>query len=199
MRTSLSDRRRPCSAPRAGFTLIEVVVALAVGALVLIVARTLLETLSDHAHAAITAAGDADRAANAELRLRAAVAQVEVGTKDVSELEGDARVARFTSWCATPDGWLERCATTLRLARRSSHPDDATNRAADSIELVLEQADREPLVVRRATRSARLLYLTSAAAGGHWLPAWTTGISAPLAIGVVLDADTLALWIGERG
>jgi hypothetical protein len=44
-----------------------------------------------------------------------------------------------------------------------------------------------------------LLYLADARDGGQWLRNWSTVLIAPLAIGAVIDADTLVLAIGERG
>jgi hypothetical protein len=44
-----------------------------------------------------------------------------------------------------------------------------------------------------------LRYLSAASGGGVWFHAWGQGITAPLAIGIVLDGDTTILPIGERG
>jgi prepilin-type N-terminal cleavage/methylation domain-containing protein len=173
---------------RAGFTLIELLVALLVGATIVLGARLMLEGVADDARRVTRLSRGADGEANAERLLRSTVAAVDVSTAGAQAFEGDERTARFTSWCARPGGWQERCAVTLALSG------DSTASA-----LVLTLPGSEPLHLRAGLKHGGLLYLADAHNGGRWLRSWGPGLVAPLAIGAVLDADTLVLTIGERG
>jgi prepilin-type N-terminal cleavage/methylation domain-containing protein len=87
---------------RSGFTIIELMVALAVSGIVLLGARAILETVADRAGGITRAAVAADRDANAERTLRALVERLEVGTGPGTEFGGDGASAAFIScWYAT--------------------------------------------------------------------------------------------------
>lgn len=176
-----SERRRP------GFTLVEILVALVLSALVVLGARMLLEQLADSAHRTVTGAARDDRNANAEQLLRELTRRIEVGTVGAVHFAGEPDSARFTSWCDVPAGWQERCIVRLRI-RRS--PQGAT--------LNLSAAGTPPQYIRAAS-DMELRYLDDASAGGRWFRSWGAGITAPIAIGLVADGDTTVLRIGGRG
>lgn len=182
-----SDRRRRVRHRRA-FTLVEVVIALAIGGTVLLIARGLLEQLASDAERLVVHAATADSRANAERSLRELVGRLEVGTDTTRRFVGRERAARFTSWCEMPRGWQERCMVVLAIDMEGSEPT-----------LAASLSTGELLVMRRGFTHGSLRYLGDAARGGVWFQSWGESISAPLAIGVVLDADTLILRIGERG
>lgn len=176
----------------AGFTLLEVMVALVVSALVLLGARALLEQVGDVGEAVAGSAAEVDAAANAERRMRAWLARAEVPFDTAAdarnEFVGTAEGARFVTWCEVPDGWLERCRASLGLL------------SVDGANVLALSADGGEVVpVRRGFAEGKLLYLIDPGMGGTWLPAWESDVSPPYAVGVVLDADTLILRIGDRG
>ncbi len=173
---------------RAGFTLIELLVAIAIASAAVLLAHSLLGQLADDAERIVRHASDSDEEANAERVLRALVSRLEVGTDDSTRFGGHERVARFTSWCDVPYGWLERCRVTLALDVKGHEP-----------VLAAALSTGEVIVLRRGFTSGELRYLADAARGGNWFRSWGESITAPLAIGVVLDADTLIVRIGERG
>ena len=173
---------------RAGFTLIELVVAIAIASMAMLFARSLLEELADDAERIVKHASDSDEAANGEHLLRELVGRLEVGTDDSTRFGGHERAARFTSWCEMPSGWLERCRVTLALAEKGREP-----------VLVAALSTGEILVLRRGFVFGELRYLADPARGGSWFKSWGGSVTSPLAIGVILDADTLILRIGERG
>lgn len=199
---------------RAGFTLVEVVVALAISGLVLLAARQMLEALAAHSARVTALAHAADRDANGERLLRAVVGDLEVGTADTRQFEGREREARFTSWCDTPADSRERCRVTLAV-------DSADGMPALRLSLAGEDAPwSRSIIVRRGGASGALRYLGDAGQGGTWFRVWGRGITAPLAIAVILGraadirapatdsagvapaprgADTLIVRIGERG
>lgn len=182
---------------RRGFTLLEVIVAIAVGSLVVLGARAMLGAVSDGADATRRTARAADRAANAEGVIRRLVADLEVGTGPSTHFAGDSTEARFSTWCPVAGGWSERCRTTLTIEAGA----DGTTLSATLSSGT--DANHERLELRSGLDHAQLLYLSDASLGGRWFRVWGEGIRAPLAIGLVTDsagqADTTILRIGERG
>lgn len=173
---------------RAGFTLVEVMVALVVSAVVVLGARMLLEQLGESAHRTTAAATRADRAANGERLLRDLAGRLEIGTTDAMRFSGEPQTASFSSWCDVPSGWQERCTVTLV----------ATNEAGRaSLAARFEGGGAITLLVRDAPIELR--YLDDPRAGGRWFTDWGAGITAPLAVAVISGADTLIVRIGDRG
>ena len=181
----------PCGG-RRGFTLPELLVALFVGAVVVLGARLMLSGVADAARRIAREAQHADHDANAERLLRSIVANIEAGTAAARPFGGSAHEAHFGSWCDVPGGWQERCAVTLAITGDTSGAD--ANRS-----LVLSIPADGQLHVRTGFARGKLLYLSDAHEGGLWFEQWGDGLASPLAIGVVIDADTLILSIGERG
>lgn len=174
----------------AGFTLVEVMVAIVVIGVVLVGARTMLGQIADDADRISAAARQADREANAEALLRTIVGRMEVSSVVGEEVrfEGQPEGARFHTWCEVPDGWLERCQASLGFIELDGSP-----------ALALRLSTGETVPLRRGFRTGEILYLREPAAGGDWVPKWGASLTAPLAIGVVVDGDTAILRIGERG
>ncbi len=174
--------------PRAGFTLVEVIVAISLSALVMLGARLLLDGLGEDAHRIANHARTADRDANAEHVLRSLFARLELGTDAAGYFSGDERVTRFTTWCDRPPGWLERCRAAV-----------AFDSSGGQLALVAVVSTGEITPLRTGFRSGTLRYLTDASNGGSWFRSWGAGITAPLAVGVIIDGDTTIVRIGERG
>jgi len=178
------------SQPRAGFTLIEVVVALVVSAIVMLGARAMLAEVGDDALRISTETQRLDSAANGERTLRALVRQLDLNSGEASQFAGDPQQVSFSSWCDVPGGWREHCAVTLSLDPRAGAGNSA---------LVIRTSKGAALVVRDNIGVGELRYLTTVTGGGEWIRVWGAGITAPLAIGIILDSDTLIVPIGERG
>lgn len=171
-----------------GFTLVEVIVALAVSGILIISAYSIASVLGDHAITLAATATSGDRAANADRLLRELATQVDIGSAADEGFGGNEREASFTSWCTRPAGWAERCDVILSV--------DTT---AGSRSILLTRAREFPIVVRAGFANAELRYLRSADDGGQWFRVWGKGITIPLAIGVIVDADTTIIRLGERG
>jgi hypothetical protein len=165
-----------------------VTVAIAVSAVVLLIARVLLAQLGDDSGRITAFVRETDRTANADRLLRSVVANLELGTDSMRHFSGQEHQARFTSWCPVPDGWTERCTVSLAI-------DTVNGERA----LIATTSVQPRIVLRRGFHEGALRYLNDANAGGSWFKVWGSGVTAPLAIGVILDADTLILRIGERG
>jgi len=173
---------------RPGFTLIEVVVALVISAIVLLGARAILGEMSDDTRRILGDARSADESANAERTLRSVVRQLDVADGPGTEFAGDSMRMNFASWCDGPRGGLQRC--ELRMSIET----DSLGKT-----LLLSGTPGGSIVIRRGFRHSAFRYLDSPAHGGAWIATWAKGITAPLAFGIVVDFDTLIVRVGERG
>lgn len=171
-----------------GFTLMEILVALTIGACVIVAAHGILVQLSDAIDTVREQAHGDDDAANGVRELRELGANLEVGPGDSLEFVGFPRRARFASWCEVPSGWLERCVVTLGFIEHNG-----------TTELREEEPLRRSVTLLRGTGSAAFLYLNSAVHGGQWFSRWDVELSAPLALGVVIGQDTTIVPFGTRG
>jgi prepilin-type N-terminal cleavage/methylation domain-containing protein len=175
---------------RAGFTLVEVMVALLVIGVLVTGARVMLGQIADDADRIAAAGAEADRAANADRLLRQIAGRLDVaaGPGDETRFEGQPQGARFRSWCEVPDGWLERCEVSLGFIEVEGEP-----------VLAVRMGGEEPLALVRGFDEGELLYLREATGGGVWVHSWGASITAPVAFGVVIDGDTSIVRVGERG
>jgi len=183
-RCSLGERR----SGRPAFTVLELIVALTLGALVIVAARALLETIGEHALRVTATAGQLDADANGERLLRTLAGRLEIGADSADTFGGDASSLSFSSWCQVPRGWLEPCRVRLALV-----PDHT------GVAIVARLSTGENLTIRRGAISDGFRYLASPAAGGSWYGQWGRGLSAPLAFGIIIDGDTMIVRVGERG
>jgi len=173
---------------RNGFTLIEVLVALIIGGIVIAGAHSILDALSRSARAAQLGAVNADQSANGDELLRSLTGRLDVATPGAKPFFGSEWITAFSSWCEVPRGWLESCSVVLAF-------DTAFGKTA----LVARVNDSTRVVLLHGFTSGSFRYLESAANGGVWQRLWGRGVSAPSAIGVVIDRDTLIIPVGERG
>ena len=171
-----------------GFTLLKVMVALAIGSMAILMAAAMLHTtarLTEHVEERVRTI-DADGAG--ELRLRRLVGQMTWSqpAEPVPLLSVEAM--RFTTWCDVPAGWQERCTAELILPIAGA-PGVMIARLSTGEELrLLEQWS-----------PTGFLYLLPTERGSTWVERWTDRHSLPTAIGVVTRTDTLILRVGERG
>jgi prepilin-type N-terminal cleavage/methylation domain-containing protein len=166
---------------RSGFTIIELMVALALSAMVLLAGRALTEQVAEIGDTIGLNAAVADSVRARAGSLRSIVRNIEVAA-DSTNFSGDSRAAKFVSWCTGRDIVRERCAVTLTI--------DSVVTLADSSGSVVLLRDTVPGVFR---------YLGDARDGGHWYRSWGSGTLTPLAIGIVFRTDTIVLRIGDRG
>ena len=169
---------------RLGFTLIEVLVALALSAVVVLGTRELLEGMMGQTSSIARGTRAADSIANLDLTVHRIIGNLALVQGDAPSFDGDERSARFESWCMIAGGWQERCAVQL-----VADPD-----SSNGVRLLRPTA--EPIVVGSGERST-LRYLAEVGGGGHWVMQWQSSITPPLAIGVLTGTDTMVLRIGE--
>ena len=169
-----------------GFTLIEVMVAITIAAVVVVAAHKVFTGVADGAQAVATARQDLDRSANARRWMKATFLSLE------PPFEGRRDRINFTSWQLSSGGWLEQSATTLQQdgLRLTGTSGTQTIRLADGVSGVTFD------------------YLLEPGADTKWVAEWISPVSAPLAVRVRIagcgkqDAacvDTLFFLIKERG
>ena len=178
---------RPMHGQRSGFTIIELLVALTIGALVMIGVRILVDGIYISAAVDARMSRSYERDANGERLLRRLAASAETGTMIGGTFGGDSMTVHFVSWCDEPGGWERRCRVTLGVDLLRSGP---TLRARLST--------GEHLALSHAARRMSLLYLSAVEGGGTWTRQWGDGPNIPIALGVTRDTDTLIIKLGEQ-
>ena len=170
---------------RGGFTLLELVVALALAATVFLAGRMLLDALSASREELARETALNDERANGERLLRSLVAHGEAGDDSTIGFQGDQATARFSSWCATPAGGLERCRVRLAVGLVG----------AESI-ITASVRLGETIRVWRQSGTVELRYLDGLAGDSSWTTTWESRIAVPIAIGIVGGGDTIVLVVG---
>jgi len=171
---------------RDGFTLIEVMVAVAIGGLVIIAAHRIFTGVADGARAVATAREHLDRKSNARRWLKATLLSLD------PPFEGRTTRAAFTSWQLTPNGWFAPQATVL--ATEDAH--------------FVGKSGGNTLRLADGVSGVAFDYLLEPGADTKWVGEWVSPVSAPLAIRLRIagcgrqDAscvDTLLFLVRERG
>jgi len=185
---------QPRKSQQLGFTLLELIVALAVLGLIALGVRAVAERMSDSFTQLALETQRSDREANGDHLLRALLLRLEVGPRAATPFFGDEHTLRFSSWCEVALGWQERCAVTMVIGT-----------SGDAPSVIVELPHGEHLALRRGFVHAEWRYLTSAAGGGSWVSRWGEGLSVPAAVGLLMHqdanaarADTLILRTGDR-
>ena len=187
-------RDRVCR--QAGFTLLEVLVALTLGSLVVLLAHRLLVGVTDGA-ARLGAAREAlDRDANARRWLVEALGSLDVAQEHGGPFAGRSDRLEFSTWLRVAHGWLEPRRVTL-------------GRQAERFVATLGP-EGNVLVLFDAVADARFDYLLEPGADARWVREWLSPVSAPLAVRLRVTyrgsgtgdegrVDTLLLMVGPRG
>ena len=181
---------------RRGFTLIEVIVALTIGALVVLVAHQLFAAVADRGRTLIEAQTTFDRRANARRWLKATFLSLDVGTDGAVGFDGRPEHAAFSTWLLTPDGWFERRQVTLSA-------EQGRLRAAVTRGTAIALSD--------TVTDVQFEYLLEPGTESRWVREWVSPVSAPVAVRMRITkagngkretgnvVDTLLFLIKERG
>lgn len=170
----------------AGFTLIEVMVALALAGLAVLAAHRLFAGVVDGVQRLAEARRTLDREANA----RALLSHLITGA-DVDQghpFQGQPQQVAFTAWCTDRVGRAVRKRLRVR---------------AEGGALVLYGLYAEPVHLADSVTAVGFDYLLQLGAGERFVREWYSGASAPAALRLRLTrgatTDTLLLLVGSRG
>ena len=174
----------------------EVVVALTIGAVVVLLAHQLFAGVADRGRTLTLARTALDRTANARRWLQATFLSLDVGTDGASGFDGRPDHAAFTTWLLTPDGWFER--RVVSLARQDDR-------------LVATVRPGQAIALSDGVTDLAFDYLLEPGAEARWVREWVSPVSAPVAVRMRVTkarngkretgnvVDTLLFLIRERG
>jgi prepilin-type N-terminal cleavage/methylation domain-containing protein len=179
-----------------GFTLVEVLVALTVSAVVAVLAHRTLATAGELGAVVAERRVEHDRAMNARRFLAAALGSLDVGIR-VGGFRGLADRAQFVTWLPTPEGPLASYQVTLAQADQGLFALLARRQAG-------EPSRADTLLLAPDVQALDLDYLLDFGAGAAWVREWQSPVSAPVAVRLRLTrraagADTLLFFVGSRG
>jgi prepilin-type N-terminal cleavage/methylation domain-containing protein len=173
---------------RSGYTVIELIVAITLSAIVLLGARALWESLAASVDRMRVRAIADTRAANGERLLRSLLGRLEVGPDQSRKFAGGEQEIRFSTWCDMPSGWQERCDAVLAI-----EPDSDVG-----LRMVARLSTGETIMLQRGFTTGVLRYLNDPLGSGVWFRSWGQGFATPLAIEVITDRDTAIVRIRAR-
>jgi prepilin-type N-terminal cleavage/methylation domain-containing protein len=174
-----------------GFTLIEVMLALTLSALVVLLAHRIFSGVVDGSTRLREARTALDRDANARRFLEEAFGSLDVGTEGAGGFAGHPERVEFATWQRVPGGWLERQRMVLGVEQGT----------------LVARGD-EAIALRDSVAGVAFDYLLEPGANATWVREWISPVSAPVAVRVRVagcgkrDAgcvDTLLFLIGPRG
>ena len=172
---------------RRGFTLVEVMVALLVGAMVVAMAQRAFRMLTDSVSTLELHQEHDSRRAESRRWLADALGSVEVGIESASAFEGQPNELRCTTWLMGDRGWPERTNLEIGLA-------------GSVLQLHTRNGTRD---LALDVRSLEFDYLLTAGLESTWVRQWVSPISVPLAIRLRVTwdggVDTTLVLVGGRG
>lgn len=179
---AVSHRAHASACGPRGFTLIEIMVALTLSALVVLLAHRVFTGVVDATGRLRDARLALDREANGLRFLQEALGSLDVGTQGAGGFAGRPERVEFATWHRVPHGWLERGRLTLGL-------EDGRFMGQDSVARV------------------EFDYLLEAGANAAWVREWISPVSAPVAVRIRITGrgtgeervDTVLVLVGPRG
>jgi len=173
-----------------GFTLIEVMIALTLSALVILLVHQIFSGVVDGVARIDAARARLDRSANARRWLIDAFGSLQAGVDSAGSFEGHPDQVQFSTWQRVAPAGLRRERISLGTV--------GTSFVAIRVE--------GPLVLVDSVAQVAFDYLLEPGANATWAREWLSPVSAPLAVrirlahlGVPLRVDTLLVLIGGRG
>jgi prepilin-type N-terminal cleavage/methylation domain-containing protein len=174
-------------AERRGFTLIEVIVGLALAGVVFTSTLLLVDQLRDGRDRLLEGARRDNRAANGAELLRVLVARAELSGGPIERFIGTDSAVQFRSWCDVPGGWLERCVVRVFAVR-----------ARDSSFVNADLSTGERLILMATVEDVAFRYF-DAVGYGRWATESSSSMTLPAAVAVIVGRDTVVMTAGGRG
>lgn len=161
--------KQPPESARRGFTLVEVMVALALAGTVALLAHRLFGVVLEGSRQLGIEARTLDREQNAGRLLSSMLLSIAVGTAGDAQFEGRSDRVRFSAWMETEDGWFERREIAVALA---------------GARLQATISPGESVVLGDSVQALALDYLLELGAESRWVAEWISPVTAPLAVRV---------------
>ncbi len=179
------------NAHRAGFTLVEVLVALSLAGLAALLAHAVFRSVLDGGATLVRQRMALDREMNAERWLVETLGSVEVGLEGDTPFRGSAERLECTTLVQVAGGWRERVTLVLTWSGSS----------------LVAQAGHDRVVLRDSVSAFAIDYLIEPGLHARWVRGWESPVSAPLAVRLRTTArvsgvertDTLLVPLGARG
>lgn len=176
----------PC---RSGMTLIELLVALSIAALVLSGATLLWLRVATLEAAIVQRATTSQAAAGGERlvrRLALAAQDLEDGG---TRFLGQPTAFSLDSRCPSKFGWMEPCRVVVALTQSTDSLSARVSVAMESRQLEFDLS---------LGPAPSFHYLTSASTSAQWTQHWAPGLAAPIAVALVRSRDTLYFRLGMQ-
>ncbi len=197
---------------RRGFTLIELMVALALGGMVVLLAHRTFGVAAELGGRVAGRRQVHDRAMNARRFLAQAFGSLEVGTVRNTGFRGLEDEVAFTTWLVDEIGASVRKQVTVRLDPTAGDAAPVESSDAGAVWLLAlvtpveggNALPRDTLVLAPEVAGLALDYLLDFGTDAAWVREWRSPVSAPLAVRLRLTrdggaVDTLLFVIGPRG
>lgn len=170
---------------RSGFTLLELLLALTISALVVTVAHRLFTGVTESAKRMKADRAALDREMNGRRWLVEAFGSLDVGTESGGFAGRPDRI-EFSTWQRTPHGWLTRRRVNVALVMDTLRLEGPVS-----------------VAIAASVSALQVDYLLDPGANAKWVREWISPVSAPLAIRLRLartvGVDTLLFLVGSRG
>jgi len=170
---------------RRGFTVLEILAATAIGAVVILTARVTVEQLSLAARTISAAHRRADESSGRDRWLSGLLRRVGGTATDTNSFRGSASSAEFDTTCEAPGGWLEPCRGRLDVDRVAGHYVLSAWTTLGGRVLLTEGG-----------AALGLRYLAPSDTGMSWVREWDHSVLPPAGIAVV-GTDTAIYRIGR--
>jgi prepilin-type N-terminal cleavage/methylation domain-containing protein len=168
-----------------GFTLVELMAAIALSGVMISGSVLLLQRLEDEAGRIRVAGDDVARQGNGERLFRALTRNAEASSDSSLRFRGDERSASYQSWCSMPSGWDEHCSVLLVI-----------DQGLDSSTVIAELSSGEHLRLVKLRGGVEFRYLDLSARDSAWTRYWGQGVKLPSAIAMIRSSDTLIFPLG---
>jgi prepilin-type N-terminal cleavage/methylation domain-containing protein len=172
---------------RSGFTLVELMIAVAIGSIVVLLAHQVFTTVADGISRMKGAQMRLESERLASRWMEATVLSLEAGNGGAG-FEGHADRMTFSTWLTTEQGWVERQIVALALT-------DGT---------LIAHSDPLSVALWSGVTSVAFDYLLDPGLKSRWVTDWVSPLSAPLAVRIRLErtageVDTMLFLVKGRG
>jgi prepilin-type N-terminal cleavage/methylation domain-containing protein len=175
---SIADRR-------SGTTLIEVIAAIAIGAVAILGGVLLMNQVTDTGLRISRDGRASAHEGNSVRTLRRLLREAQPSFDSTKRFRGDARSLDYITRCQMPSGWTEICHVTVSI-----------DSIGDSSAVTAQFDGGNQFVLERHAGLLAFRYFDPVFRDSAWSTRWATSATLPLALGIVSAGDTMVLPVG---